>query len=57
LVFYDVGSEETVSGDSWSIITRENILKNEYPVRTVLEAMDTGLLLLIEEALMLIHEM
>jgi len=52
-----VGSEETVSGDSWSIITRENILKNEYPVRTVLEAMDTGLLLLIEEALMLIHEM
>jgi hypothetical protein len=40
-----------------TILTREDILKHEYPVRTVVEAMKEGLLLEIEEASMLEHKM
>jgi hypothetical protein len=39
------------------ILCRNDILKNEYPVRTVAEAMKTGLLLKIEEAMILDHLM
>jgi hypothetical protein len=38
-------------------ITKEDILKNEYPVRTVRESMENGLLLEIPEAMMLEHKM
>jgi hypothetical protein len=38
-------------------ITRDDILKHEYPVRTVLEAMKNGLLLDIPEASMLEHKL
>jgi hypothetical protein len=40
-----------------TILTKDDILKHEYPVRTVVEAMQAGLLMHIEEASMLNHEM
>jgi hypothetical protein len=38
-------------------ITREEIMKQEYPVKSVVEAMEFGLLLKIEEASVLLNEM
>ncbi len=38
-------------------LTREDILQNEFPVRTIVEAMEAGFLMQIVEASMLIHEM
>jgi hypothetical protein len=36
-----------------SVLTKEDILQHEYPVRTVVEAMEAGYLLMISEAKML----
>ncbi len=38
-------------------LTRQDIISNQYPVKSVVEAMNAGLLTVIEEANMLTHEM